>query len=304
MATSAQILTRLEGVTKISKDTIGIPGAEDTQLFVMLNAANNEWVEAFKVGAGEPPQRIKKEGGGTIVASTDLDGAVATTDTTVDVTSATDLDSSGAIVVYDGGMPDTIEYTGVSTNQLTGVTGIGFAHSDADQVVKLYALPSDFDDLRSAEGFGDGVRVNNTNYEYTSGVPSGSQFSLYDNGTTTYLWFPLDSSGDFSVLYNKNSTTIDDSTDTVDIPDSQPHNQLFLVYRLAEYLYRDILSIPDKAQGAKNLADTILSRELKKQWINKRPKLLRSANQLNASAEAGSRVEYYSSKAGATGFSL
>lgn len=304
MATASQILTRLEGVTKISKDTIGIPGAEDTQLFVMLNAANNEWIEAFKVGAGEPPQRIKKEFGGTLVSSTDLDGAVATTDTEIDVTDASNLDSSGAIVVYKTAAPDTIEYTGKSSNQLTGVTGIGFAHADEEIVDKLYPLPSDFADLRTAEQYGDGVRVNNVNYEYTSGIPRSTQFSLYDNGTTTYLWFATGSSGDFSVYYNKNSTTIDDSSDTVDIPDSQPHNQLFLVYRLAEYLYRDILSIPDKAQSAKNLADSILARELKKQWVNKRPKLLRSAKQLNHQAEAAARIEHFSTRAGVRGFNL
>ena len=240
---------------------------------------------------------MQGEFGGTIVADTDLDGAVATTDTEIDVTDASNLDSSGAFVIYDDEMPDIIEHTGKSSNQVTGVTGIGFAHEDADKVSKLYALPSDFNDLRPQNEYGDGLLVANVIYSYTSGTPISSQFSIYDNGTTQYLWLPRDSSGDFSLLYNKTSTTIDQTTDTVNIPDREIHNQWFLVYRICEYC-APLLELDP--QLFKNKADSILSSELRKRMGAKRPRLLRSAEQLNNAG--GSRRAGYNTKAGFRGY--
>src|SRR3990167_6229986 len=219
MATSAStILTRARSILGIDSDSV--PGLEDTHMLVLTSAANFEYIDAFRSGGGEPPAFMKAEAGGTLVADTDLDesSGVATTDTTIDLTSATNFDSSGAIVVYDNDMPDVIFYTGKTSNQLTGVTGIGFAHEDADLVSKLYALPSDFNDFRQAEGYGDGVQVNGTNYTSSSGTPTGTQFAVVDNSGTLYLWFPKSMSGEYSVYYNKKTTTIDDTADNIDIP--------------------------------------------------------------------------------------
>jgi hypothetical protein len=295
-------LNRAQYTAKIERDTIGVPGLEETQLLSVLNAANNEYIEAFKKGGGEPPEFMQAETGGTLASDTDLDGAVATTDTSIVLTDGSSASSSGGVIaVYDEEMPDLITYTGKSSNTLSGVTGIGFAHEDADEVSFLYALPSDFKDLRQQEGYGDGVQVDGGNYEYTSGTPEGTQFSIYDTGSVQYLWFPRDLTGDYSVYYNKETTTIDDTSDSIDIPDNQPHNQWFPIYRVVEYIFR-VLGDYDRGALHRSLADKILADELKKKWVGKRPNLLRSARRLNDSASASSPHSFYDSRVGTRGF--
>ena len=71
---------------------------------------------------------------------TTLDGDVATTDTEIDLTSGTSYDNNTAIYCEE----DIITYTGLTTNQLTGVLAISIAHDDGADVSPLYTLPSDF----------------------------------------------------------------------------------------------------------------------------------------------------------------
>jgi len=61
-----------------------------------------------------------------------LDGTIDTEDTEIDLVDASDFDSAGTIVCED----DIITYTGKSTNQLTGVTGIGSEHLDGTTVTQ------------------------------------------------------------------------------------------------------------------------------------------------------------------------
>jgi hypothetical protein len=66
---------------------------------------------------------------------TTLDGAITSADTTIDLTDASDFASSGNIYIAG----DAIAYTGKSSNQLTGVTGIQSAgHSDDAEVWQTY----------------------------------------------------------------------------------------------------------------------------------------------------------------------
>ena len=65
----------------------------------------------------------------TLIKS-ELAANVATTDTTINLVDGADFTTSGSILV--GG--DSIDYTGRSTNQLTGVTNITSAHFTADPV--------------------------------------------------------------------------------------------------------------------------------------------------------------------------
>src|SRR3990167_7584671 len=303
MATSAStILTRARAILQIDSNS-GIPGLEDSHLLAMLNAANYEYVNAFRKGGGEPPDFMRAETGGTLVADTDLDesGGVATTDTTLDLTSATNaISSGGGIVVYDEDMPDIVYYTSKSSNQLTGVTGIGFAHEDADTVSFLYALPSNFHDLRQTEGYGDGVRVNGVNYTFTSGVPTGTQFSLVNNAGAFYLWFPRSASGDYSVFYNKTVTTINDAADNIDIPDTLPTDQMFVVLRLVEQS-APLLENFNLSGIARGEAQVILRDALKTKHAGKRVRLLQGARSLNSMA-GGSNQEFYNPRVGSYGF--
>ena len=58
---------------------------------------------------------------GKSITST-LNGAISDTDTSIVITDATSFPSSGQAVIVDGNHAECIEYTGISTNTLTGVT--------------------------------------------------------------------------------------------------------------------------------------------------------------------------------------
>ena len=307
MATANTLIGFSEDLSKFDRTNIGIPALEETALLRVLHNANSEYVETFKKGGGEPPIFMRSETGGTLVGDTDLDesGGTLTTDTTLDLTSATNASSSGgAIVIWDNDMPDITEYTGKSTNQLTGVTGMGFAHEDTDGVAFLYALPSTFLDLRAVPEYGDGVQVNGRNYTYTSGTPRGTQFSIYDNGTTQYLWFARGTSGDYSVYFNKRTTTIDDTADSVDIPDYLPNDQWFLVYRLCEYASSVLGLNIDRVNDFKIRADRILASALKTRQTGKRVRTVRSARDITRMANSSGHEEYYNSRAGSYGWNV
>jgi hypothetical protein len=200
-----------------------------------LHHANMEWLRSFRRGAGEPPILQKKETAFDLVASTTLATAQTSGAVTADLSSGTDFDDAGAFVIYTNGMPDVQENATKSSNTLTGVTGGDFAHAAGDRVIKLYALPSTFHSFRSTPTCPGGVQVNNTPYSFASDDPKIGEFSLYDNGTTKFLWLPQGISGDCRVLFNRLSTTIDATDDTVDVP---AEYELFLVYRLVAHGHR------------------------------------------------------------------
>lgn len=256
-------------------------------MLAVINKANAEFIESPYLSGGVGWDFMESETGGDLVGDTDLDGAVATSDTEIDVTSATDLDSSGAIVVYDDNMPDIIEYTGKSSNQLTGVTLIGFAHEDADAVSKLYSLPSDFGKMRQQKGYGDGVRVGGTSYYFTSGVPINNEFSIYEGSSAKFIWFPRGSSGSYSIMYDKAPTSITADTDSVDMPVKYED---FVVYRGAAHGMRVLRLNVDRAQEMDQKADLILSRALKSRMIGKRVSLVRDSGRINAIADGRVRL--------------
>ena len=76
-----------------------------------------------------------RDGDGITTPTTTLDGAVATTDTTITVDSTTGFSSSGYIYIYTSGQKmDRVAYTGTTSTTFTGCTGITVAHSDGDVV--------------------------------------------------------------------------------------------------------------------------------------------------------------------------
>jgi len=294
--TSETVLDTATGILKIDRTGIGIAGLESTQLLRVLNKANADWIEAHNKGGGEPPEYMQAEGGGTLVSDTTLDGAVAVADTTIDLTDATDFNSSGAFVVYDNEMPDVVFNTGKTSNQLTGVTGIGFPHSDKDRVVKLYALNTNFRSLRQQDGYRDGVRVEGSEYRFATGDPLGGQFTIVDNAGTKYIWFPRGSSGDYSIIYNKLSASIDDESVSIDIPDTEPENQWFVIWKVVSY-GREVLGV-EGIDLAESRASKILADQMKKRTSGKRVKL--STGTINMSSRFG--ANFYNTRAGYSGF--
>lgn len=270
-STAGTLIGFAESIASIDRTTIGIPGCEETFLLNVVDKANREYYNKFILGGGEPRSDRTAETGGTLAAATTLNGAITSASTTIVLDSVTDYATSGAGAVWDDTNPDFIEYTGISTLTLTGVTGIGYSHEDADAFSVLYALPSNFESFRSASDSPDGVEVDGIPYRFTSGVPLGNQFAIYDNGTTKYLFFHKDATGDYSVRYNKGATSISATGTTVDVPVS---DEDFITYRLVEHIFNVIFGAGSlQAQGAKATADKIMLDALKRRNVGKRLKI-------------------------------
>lgn len=239
-------------------------------LLNVTDKANREYYNKFIQGGGEPNSARTSETGGTIAASTTLNGAITTASTSIILDSVTGYATSGAGAVWSDSMPDFVEYTAISTLTLTGVTGIGYSHDDADLFSVLYALPSNFESFRSSTESPDGVSVNGIPYRHTTAVPTDNQFYVYDNGTTKYLFFPLGTSGTYHVQYNKGATSISATSTSVDVPIG---DEDFIVYRLVEHIFNVIYGAGSaQGQTAKQKADKIMLDALKRRNVGKRLK--------------------------------
>jgi len=234
-STANTILGLAYGEAKVDSTTISTPGLQTTQMLQCLHDANAEWREIFRI-SGEPSEAMKKEYGFTLLADTTLTNAAVTSDVQITIGSASGYATSGVIAIWDETRVDIIEYGFKSSiTTLDTLSGMDWDHAAGEDVTYLYALPSNFEDFRRTEDAAYGVLVNGIPYSLTSGVPTYGQFSLYDNGTTEYIMFPKGTTGDVVIYYNKSSTTIDDTSDVVDVP---VKHQSFLVYRLVDHIYR------------------------------------------------------------------
>lgn len=251
---ASTILDLASSILKIDRSSTSVPGVQEQTLLQVLNLANLEWLRSFRRGGGEPPGTSQAETGYTLIPSTALAADITTSSLSIPVDDSSDAPSSGAFAIYDDG-PDIGEYAGNSANTLTGATGLGYDHEDGDEVSFLYALPGNFSDFRSSASAPDGVLINGLPYTFTTGEPGSFQFSLYDNGTTRYLWFPRGLTGDVTVAYNKAGTTVDGATDTLSAPADY---DLFYVYRLVAHGYRAMGADPSRAAEADSMADRVL----------------------------------------------
>ena len=269
MATGATILDRAERTLDFDRTSVAVPGLESAALLAIANDAVLQYHASFEK-TGEPSSILKKETGYTLVADTALNGALASGATSIVGDSFASFGTSGAIAIWDN---DDVDYAEFGANNLTTtlstVTGVNFAHEDNDTVSLLYALPSNFKTMRSQEGVEDGVTVDGTPYFFTSGIPVGNKYAIYDNGTTKYLHFPRGLTGDVFVHYNAAPTTVDDEADTIDIPEV---DIWFPVWKVVEYAAPK-LERTDYYQIAKNNAFDILHSAHQRRSIGKRPRL-------------------------------
>lgn len=267
MATAATIITYIEGITKIDTQSIGIAGLEETMMLAVIDKANREYYNKFILGGGEPRSDRTAETGGTIISGTQLAEAVTSATTDFDVDASSSFTSSGALAIWDNEEPDFIEFTGNAANNFTGVTGIGYNHAIGDVVTQLYALPSNFDSFRSAADSPDGVKMDGVPYRFTTGTPVGNQFAIYDNGTTKYLVFPRNLTGEYSIKYNKGATAISTTSTSLDVP---VDDEDFVIYRGVEHVYRVLNVDPEKAQEARSIANKVMLDALKRRNVGKR----------------------------------
>lgn len=262
-------LDRVEKTCDFDRTSVSVPGLESTNMLTVINSAVKEYFASFEK-SGEPPTLIKRETGYTLVANTNLNGALASGATSIVGDSFASFGSSGAIAIWDNDRPDYAEFGANNlTTTLSSVTGVSFAHEDDDVVSLLYALPAAFDSFRSEEGYEDGVSVDGNPYFFTSGNPVGNKFAIYDNGTTKYLHFPSGLTGDVFARYNAVPTVIDGEGDTIDIPTK---DEDFAYWRGVQYAALKLERF-DLVAEAKEQAASILNSAHIRRSIGKRPRL-------------------------------
>lgn len=266
MATGATILGYAQDTLGFDRTSVGVPGLEPTQLLAHANQAVLEYFDAFRKN-GQPPSRVSKETGYALVADQNLAADVASGATSFTIDDSSSYGASGAIAIWDDNRPDYTEFTGNDlSTAISGVTGVDFAHETDDNTQLLYALPSNFVDFRQQEGNPAGVTVDGHPYTFTSSAPYGSRFAIYDNGTTKYLNFPEGLTGDVFVKYNADPTTVDEESDSVDVP---TRDEWFVVYRICQ----KVAPLLDKDPNYyENQANLVLGDALKRRNINKRPR--------------------------------
>jgi len=201
--------------------------------------------------------------------NTTLNGDVATTDTTIDLTDATGYPSSGGIWVNG----DIINYTGVSTNQLTGVTGIGVAHTDSEDVEIMYDFPSNFSHAPRVIVLGVGEKpIRYIQVEELDDHVSSADDHNFDFGGENLRWSKTTDADGNEFIRLKNPTSIKtmifhyykvaaEMTSSVDSTMPDPFARKIIPFFMAD------LGMKERGDNPDGLADDILveaERELNK----------------------------------------
>lgn len=244
-----------------------VPVVQDSFLLTAISDGNMRWARAFRRD-GSQPIVFQRETGFDLVSDTAINDAAGTTtaSTSITVDAQTFPDSAGMAVIWDDDLPDQFSYTSQSSTLFSGVSGLAFAHEDNDEIQALYKLPTNFGSFRKAPGYGDGVNLGG-GLRFTGGPPSSGFFSMVDDGTSKYLWLPKGSTGSASVWYDKISTTIDSTDDTVDVPEEA---QMFLVWHALAYMYVGRDDDLNKMLFAQNESNKILQEFLEDRNVNKK----------------------------------
>lgn len=199
----------------IGSTTSSLTALQDDQMLAKVQQLNAEWVNSahtkHPLGGWSWMQKITSF---TTKAATTLNGAISSGAASVVLTSGTDWDSTGRSVIETSkGTLDFFDHTAKSTHTLTvstatGAETVSMDHATSERVEKLYALPSDYSRMKY-------LYVNSVLYPYErlDGFPRG--YSTYG----AYILLPRGIGAQECTLnYFKKGATIDELTDTTDIP--------------------------------------------------------------------------------------
>lgn len=214
--TVANILDRARNEA-IGSSTSQITALQDTQMIERIEQINEQFINAAHTRHHKGGWSwMEKSTVFQSVDNTDLDGAIAAGAATLALTDASNFDSSGKIVIETAkNSIDFVDYESKSSNTLTVSTTSGddvvdIAHADAERVEKLYQLPSDYAKTRKL--FVDFFEYF---YERANLFPHPTRYSTVGN----YIFLPRDiGSEDITHYYEKKAATLDETTDTTDIP--------------------------------------------------------------------------------------
>lgn len=269
MSTVGELIDQAEALLKVNQDNIGLIGIESDMSIKFVNKLNAEFFEEFYERSLVAPDYMKKEKGYEAVSHTLSSGAVSAGDTSfaVDDSSSGFESSNGAGVFWDQNTFDIFDYTTNSANTFSTVTGIDFDHADDSRVAPLYKLPTDFGRMRQGMRRRGGVTVNGIPYDEVPENPQTHEFSVYDNGTSKFLWLPeAVTSGDVMVIYDKSPTTLDSTDDSVDIP--LVHED-YIVYGLIAK-WKRIMERGADVSYEENEQERVVNKAIKKRGAGKR----------------------------------
>lgn len=230
---TADTLIQTAKAEAIGSTTSSLTALQDEQMLAQVNYINAEFVNAahtrHPLGGWS---WMKKVTNFQTKAATTLNGAVSSGAGSVVLTSATDFDSSGRIVIETAkNALDFVDYTSKATNTLTvsattGAETVSMAHATSERVEKLYSLPSDYSKFEK-------LVVNSCRYDYEKldGFPPGGYFTSYG----AYILMPRGiGQQDCTLYYFKKADTVDELTDTTNIPSE--HSR-FAIEKLKAHIY-------------------------------------------------------------------
>jgi hypothetical protein len=253
----------------------GIPGVDTPALIQIADMANRDFVRA-PFEAHQPGWDFMVDECGWDMSSPDtLAVGCASGATSLTLTSGVTFSTTnGAAVIFEDNIPDQIFYTALTAHNMTGVTGVSFAHTALSAIYRLYPLPSTFARPRPEKFKGDGFTINNIAYYYGgSGMPNGATFNVVtDANDNSFVWLPRDITGKALMRYEKNAATLDDVNDLVDIP---IHHEEYIVQRLIAHIFRLLGKDAGKIQDADNAATTYLRGAFNERNISRRIQLTR-----------------------------
>lgn len=244
-STSANIVTYARGRARLSANPPS-DALKSTQLYVALHDINEEFVNYPSHIGALPFKYLRRE---TLILSKDpdeLDGSIEAGATTIVLDDATDFDDpadtdvAGGYIKRSSWARDFFAYEDKSSDTLEVASEIAIEHSDAEEVHKIYQLPTNYGKPRKL--FMDGsIPFEFEDMDFAQ-VPQYNRFTTkYLESTNgylrTFLVLPEDiGEHDFTFYYIKRPNTIDNTgTVKVDAPDGNARK--FEISRLEAYIW-------------------------------------------------------------------
>lgn len=299
-STASEIIAFACDIVGVQTSTIGVPGAEIPRLLKVLDGFNSDFIRSSyskgsgvwswmrkEIGYDIVPDTVTNQGlitegmliGGIFPLTYSSSVASIGSDTDqLTLTSVSGWGESGAGVLWytgtststyytnwQGATPDRFTYTGINGSSLTGVTGISFNYTANISCQYLYKLPSDFGRLSVIPGRNAGVTISGILYPYDASIPYSNTCSLIEEDGSSYIWLPRNMTGRLYVQYDKAPTQITSETQSVDVPSEYED---YLIYKLAEHLYRTLRMGFDFETNARNIAENALKQAVSSRSTN------------------------------------
>lgn len=199
-------------------------------MLAKVSQLNAEWVNAAHRSALGGWSWMQKLTNFSSVQSTTLNGSISSGAATFILTSASDFDSSGRVVIETSkNALDFVDYESKATNTLTvstatGAETVNIAHATLSRVEKMHPLPTDYSKVKY-------LYINQVAYPY-------ERLDGWPRGFTTYGGYILLPRGigaqDCTLSYFKKGATIDELTDTTNIPSEFSR---YAIERLKAHIY-------------------------------------------------------------------